>query len=213
MLHCQIIILLHCCIISQQFVFFFQEEDSSFPSFMKMSSSSNSISKMKAPSSTSISSVGMSSAPSRTRESVVTLNYSGARSSSELTLIESNVPKKRKLWIFVFFNQLFYIYQLLRQEVEKSDFVPTDQFLTPSLKFELLLTALTETGNLNQWKKRQVNIHDGALSPVLQFLRKSSSNCISLGTWSRKCVKHWNLQNVLGNLQTSLGVVGLSSKS
>ena len=81
----------------------FQEEDSNFPSFMKISSSSNSISKMKAPSSTSISNVGVSAAPSRTRESVVTLNYSGARSSSELTLIESNVPKKRKLSIFVFF--------------------------------------------------------------------------------------------------------------
>ena len=84
------------CHISQQFVFCFQEEDSNFPSFMKISSSSSSIAKMKAPSSTSISSVGVSSSPSRTRESVVTISYSGARSSSELTLIESNVPKKRK---------------------------------------------------------------------------------------------------------------------
>ena len=90
MFSCQI------CHISQQFVFCFQEEDSNFPSFMKISSSSTSIAKMKAPSSTSISSVGVSSSPSRTRESVVTISYSGARSSSELTLIESNVPKKRK---------------------------------------------------------------------------------------------------------------------
>ena len=80
---------------------------------MKISSSSNSISKIKAPSSTSISSVGVPSAPSRTRESVVTLNYSGARSSSELTLIESNVPKKRKLSNFVFSYQLNYPYAVV----------------------------------------------------------------------------------------------------
>lgn len=79
---------------------------------MKISSSSNAISKMKAPSSTSISSVGVSSAPSRTRESVVTLNYSGARSSSDLTLIESNVPKKRKLSICILPTRLITWYPL-----------------------------------------------------------------------------------------------------
>lgn len=85
-----------CHVTAFYYFYFFQEEDSSgLPSFLKMSPSSNSISKMKAPSSTSISSIGVSPTPSRTRESVVTLNYSGARSSSELTLIESNVPKKR----------------------------------------------------------------------------------------------------------------------
>ena len=64
---------------------------------MRKSSSSPAISKMKAPSTSSVNNVGVSPLPQRTRESVVTLSYSGARSSSELTLIESNVPKKRKL--------------------------------------------------------------------------------------------------------------------
>lgn len=75
-----------------------EEEDpqSNFPSFFKFSPSSNSLSRMK--NTASLSSIstagGISPAPARPRESVATLNYGGARSSSELTLIESNVPKK-----------------------------------------------------------------------------------------------------------------------
>ena len=67
------------------------------PSFIKKSSSAPAISKMKAPSLTCINNVGIGISPQRARDSVVTLSYSGTRSSSELTLIESNVPKKRML--------------------------------------------------------------------------------------------------------------------
>lgn len=70
------------------------------PSFIKKSSSAPAISKMKAPSLNSINNIGIGTCAQRARDSVVTLSYSGARSSSELTLIESNVPKKRKLLKF-----------------------------------------------------------------------------------------------------------------
>ena len=64
---------------------------------MRKSSSAPAIAKTKAPSLSSINNIGITPTTQRTRESVVTLSYSGARSSSELALIESNLPKKRKL--------------------------------------------------------------------------------------------------------------------
>lgn len=69
-----------------------EKDDSNLPAFMKKSSSSPSIARLKSTSLISINNVGVSTSPQRTRESVVTL--SGARSSSELALIESNLPKK-----------------------------------------------------------------------------------------------------------------------
>lgn len=71
-----------------------EEKESNLPAFMKKPSSSPSISKMKSNSLTSINNVGVTPSPQRSRDSVVTLAYSGTRSSSELTLIESNLPKK-----------------------------------------------------------------------------------------------------------------------
>lgn len=53
-----------------------------------------------------ISSVGVFLVSLRIREFVVTLNYSGVRFLLDFILIESNVFKKRKLLICIFFIRL-----------------------------------------------------------------------------------------------------------